>query len=551
MSQKLLGWVSSVRARFSGASGTRGAERAGTFADQAAYRRSSRDLIVLGDAADGREVAVGLVWRTIMLAGERQAAVMAKEARATHFCLVPGEQAVGYGRMPEAKARITHFLRPKSTAAREVTPLAILALRRFGSAAALLALDLGRDRYWLCSLRGGRPTGAEEVLYSREQLLDLLRRTWGESGAVRSEAVVLCTDLAELQNGVGVQPCSLRELLRQPSSPADQLRLVGRTASNRSASMSARLALIGVLAGYAGYSYYTQYQEEQAALKRAAQRAAAPKPLDSVELWGRELAKFSAGRNVPAVASLSRLRESVGAVPQDWLGWGLRSVACTARTTEEASAASEAPPGSANHMQVWNCEARYESGVPSAGSAVGSMSAGMRSRPATFAQLEQAVPAGFTAAFEPITKASLHWSVGVRTQALDLKSLASVSRVNVQIGSALQDIGPALMERPVFSFAAVPDLAAPHNEQGAPVAVPSTVVLPVQASLALRGPLRSIKTIIDHGIAADWTSLTITASAPGQDAPGAAALATSAVLTPIANPSGLTFELKGILYAKN
>ncbi|MCX8518336.1 MAG: hypothetical protein ORN29_09840 [Rhodoferax sp.] len=522
------------------------------------YRRAARDILVLdaGASESGRTVAVNLVWRTVMQAGDKQPAIMARDAGASHYCSVQG--TVGYGKLPSTR----NGLRPTATAA-AITPLALLAMRHIsntvGNTAALLALTLGQGTYWLCSIRNGLPSGPEEVVAS----LDILRGILEEASDLaidnEAESFTLFTDaiagsasdmdIEGLDQGLDarqfsfpVQALTLNELLREQAAPGDVLQAVGisRGTSNNTgrgqgkASSPVRKAVMAglpLLLAYGGYSYYQQEQEEQASIaKAAAERAATEKVIDPAVLWSQAIQSATRHHHAADALVLKTLRSSLGKVPVDWLGWQLKSTSCSVSTTNPTAATAATERG-----RSWDCVASYEA----------------KEQSASFAQLQAAVPAGFSARFLPTTKASLHWAVQQSVAPLEVKTLPFQSQTILDLGSTLQGLRAELTELPSFTFVPLADLVPPKDKSGTAVAQPVSMETPVQASLNLKGPLRSLDSIIQQGIAANWSSLTVQLSDSKLLALDPANAVASINNNSTANTSALTFELSGVVYAKN
>ena len=494
------------------------------------YLRDARALVVLHQ--DGRDVAINLVWRTVIQAGEKQPAIMAREAGASHYCSVEG--TVGYGKLPNTRSGQRH----SQTDTNPITSLALLAIRRVGDLPALLALKLGDDKYWLCSFRNGEPAGPEAMVPSRDEFLSIIANA-REQAIENDKAFTLFTDALPDSDS---EFMSLEELLREPAAPGDVLQPVGTvrasatTGAKRSSGTfkSAFLGLgVPLLLAYGGYSYYQQDQEEKAAIERAEARRKQDKAVISPqEQWNQALQAAIRNRHAADAQLLQALRTSLGKVPVDWIGWQLKTVACTAPV--EAINQPSKPANQTGAPRSWACVANYEA---------------PRMQVATNAQLLAALPTGFSPVFIPTTKATLNWKVPHSAAPLDTKVLPSQSQTLIDLGSALQTLTPALSEPPTFAFVPLPDLVAPKDAAGVDLIRPASLETPVMATLNLKGPLRSLDSIIQSGIAADWSSLTVHLS----DSKPATNDQTnpSASNTANTNASALNFELTGVVYAKN
>jgi hypothetical protein len=515
----------------------------------------------------GYEVAVGLVWRTVLLAGDRQAgANLAQAAGATHFTVVGGAtQTVGYGILPRPKRGLVseQLSGLRSGAKKQATPvpLAVLVARSIGNSAALVVLDLtalmgssealhAGETYWLCSIRAGSPLGPEETVGSRQELQDILNEASLRAAQNEGDGFTLYTDL-DLQGDESnslqfpIKALNVSEVLRQSMSAQDAMQEVRKASSKSSAPAPALIGLCLAGAGLAGYSYYEQDQAESAAQAVLAAQAAAAQTrvIDPAALWNAAVHQATKGAHVANVQSLKDLRAALGKLPVDWMGWDLRAATCEAHESGTAKSiaiaasapAASAPAGVAGSVNIapqitWDCQAQY---VPGTAKAL----------VATNAQLNQATPAGFSATFEPTTKAALNWRVLQSAEPLDIATVPSQSQALIDFASALQDLSPQLTEKPNFSFAPMPGLVAPKDARGMPLVQPRSIEMPLQANITLKGPLRTLDLLTQRGVAAHWTKLTVRVAQalPLADAPSPAANA----------PSALTFDLGGVIYAKN
>ena len=517
-------------------------------------QRAARDLVVVNH--NGRDVAMNLLWRTVMQAGEKQPAIMAREAGASHYCSVNG--TVGYGKLPKTR----NGLRLRPTETTPITPVAMLAARRIGNTAALLALDIGNGNYWLCSLRNGVPFGPESFVTGLAQLLAILQEASDRAIDDEAEAFTLFTDaipnsdsdgdsVPVMQFAFPLQPLTLNELLREQAAPGDVLQPVssvrasgasGATGDKPGSSKFKSMFLglgVPLLLAYGGYSYYQQDKEEKAAIARAEALLKVKPVINPEQLWNQALQAATRNRHAADAQLLRVMRTSLGKVPVDWLGWTLKTVTCSAvpvpvAASKGAVAPMNPPSSPASPSSIWNCVANYEAPRGQLGLA-------------TNAQLLAALPAGFSATFIPTTKAMLSWQVPHSAAPLDPRVLPSQSQALIDLGSALQTLTPALSEPPSFAFVPLPDLVAPKDDAGVTLMRPASLETPLMATLNLKGPLRSLDNIIQSGIAADWNSLAVHLSDTRPVVPDLVSTSASAS-TPA---SAMTFELMGVVYAKN
>jgi len=472
----------------------------------AAQRRAARELLILQDdtGTGVRYLAVGLVWRPLLQAnGARHAATMAKEARATHFTVLPTKVA-GYGVLPKS------FLKKNKGDVGAITPVASLAIGRVGATPALLAIDLGEGETWICVLRNQRPEGAEEILRNavgdNKAVLQRLRELQSAPG---NEDLQLYTDISNAKT-TDSKALSLADLASQPVLPGSQLQLVG--AGGGSGALPRPVMALGIVGAvaYLAYNQYTSFQAEELAAQKAAARALAEQSNNPAAAWKSALANLPNGRNEPSTAALTALRSNLASVPVDWLGWELKSLKCQAQSRKDTG-------------QVWECLALYD---PSP-----------RGRRATNLELSRAVPAGMRVDFAPTTRASLAWSFDVETTPLETDALPTKQSVVLHTASRLQELRPVLSEAPVFVFSPLKGLVEPKTPGGQPIPKPPEISLPLEAALVVHGPLRSMQALSDRSIAADWKSLSV---AVNRDSAAASA-------TPLGDVSARSTEMQSLL----
>lgn len=478
-------------------------------------RRAARELLILQDdtGTGVRDIAVGLVWRPLMMAnGARQAAAMAKEAKATHYVILPSK-TIGYGIVPKRKSE-------KSKASAPATPVAALAIGRLGSANALLAIDIGQGETWICILRNQRPEGAEEILRSDpadpgsvvQRVNDIRRVPGNDDLQVHSDVV--------LSRIPDAKHLSMADLTSQPSMPGGQLQAVAAGGGSGTIPKPILIGTVLVGAAYIGNYLYTSAEAEQAAAGKQAELADLMRSEDPATAWKAALAAMPKGRNQPNVSTLVMLSEKMATTPVNWLGWELKQISCISSERKETG-------------QPWTCQAGYEPSV--------------KGKYATNLELSKAVPSGMQVEFLPTTRANLSWSFESKTDALDSASLPHVERSLVDTASSLQILQSALTEPPTYAFTPIKGIVAPTSRVGQAIERPKDLVLPQEARLVINGPLRVIGALIQSPILADWKTLTVTfkpyvvsqVPPPAQDG----------VYTEAVNRSALMLTLEGSLYA--
>ncbi len=461
-------------------------------------------MLLVKSASSSRELVLGLNWRMIMLSGGTQAAMkLARDAGATHYCMVGG-QTVGYGVLPGKKG---------ASFPDQTTPAALLAARQyFGDG--LYALSLSEKEIWVAQTRSGRPIGRDQVLVDEHGDVAKKAEEWlAERLGIAPESTIY-TDIDISSIGVKSREFSLSLLMTMPIVPGDKLQAVQTGAWTLKNNISQRIRTIGGVAvlvwiAFTAYDYWTESVKAERRAKNAADEKQAEDPN---KVWQDVIRKLSSGRFQPASESLSTLRQSLGNLPVSWKGWKLTNAVCAAKTVVLAA-------------QTWTCVANYE--------------AGEAKNTATNRELSQSVPEGYTAKFKPMQSVSLEWSVIRQVEALKIVSLPTRTYHMLETASKLQELMPALTNTPSFAFTTIA-VAPPRGADGKEIASPAGVRIdiPSEAAINLRGPLRTFDALISRGIDADWRSIKLTYDRQEADE---IKLKTSA----------LQIEFNGNLYAKD
>jgi hypothetical protein len=122
-------------------------------------------------------------------------------------------------------------------------------------------------------------------------------------------------------------------------------------------------------------------------------------------------------------------------------------------------------------------------------------------------------------------------------ESLDLNKLPTRNQHLVETASQLQTLLPAMSSMPSLSFTSS-GVSPPKSNAGADIPKPANIVLPSEAALSISAPLRTIDTLIDRGIAAEWRSLSLSYAA--MSGPANTLLG-----------SALQVQISGVLYAKD
>jgi hypothetical protein len=219
---------------------------------------------------------------------------------------------------------------------------------------------------------------------------------------------------------------------------------------------------------------------------------------------------LSAARANPDVENFFGVRERLGQLPANWKNWKLLSAHCKAQPV-------------AAGRQIWNCFASYGP-QDSAGAA-------------TNLELNAAVPEGFQAKFISMKQAALEWSVSRDVKPLKLNQLPSRQVHGLETTSLLQRYAPVMSSESELVFTSF-KVTPPKTSLGLSIAMPANLILPSEAPLTIRGPLRTIDAFVQRGLSAEWRAISLSYTEAGMD--------TGSPLS-----SALNAQLDGVLYAKD
>ncbi len=465
-------------------------------------RFAARTLQFLQNANGSRTLVLGLNWRAILISGGAKTALdRARAAGATHYCMV-GVQTVAYGRVVVDK----HQAIPE-----QVYPAALLA-SRLTSSEGLFALTLSPTEVWVAVVRNGRPHGFDEVLTDATGNLPVLIRDWlvGKQDQFNSSTVF--TDVALGMSDVKTQPCALANLMVAPVMAKDVLLVLppsswlARIRIPKPVMQFGYLVLMLWLAN-AAWELWSDHVKAEAELAMAAMQRASDDP---VLRWRQALSGLGVSRAHPGADTLTPVRASLGRLPARWDNWRLKFAQCQEKSMQAGK-------------QTWNCTASYE---PPQGPEV-----------ATNRQLHASAPEGYRPKFVSMKQAALEWSVSGDVPPLNVNQLPNRQSHALDTISLLQRYAPALSTAPELKFTPI-KVTPPQTSGGASIAMPPNTILPSEAPLNLRGPLRTIDALIERGLAAQWRAMSLTYIEGAGSSGGVLG-------------SVLEAQLEGVMYAKD
>lgn len=455
-----------------------------------ASKKTAAELIAHHSGA--KAIVLGLQWRSVATTGGNEAATkIARSARASHF-IFRGQQ-IGYGHIP-GKVK---DLPP------QLYPAALLAAKQHaGDGVYILRIDAGA--YWLALIRNGSPTSTDRFVDGIDDVGALaLAREIIDPLLKDGIKIAVFTNI-ERSGFDDVRLASSEDLLDLAMMDEDQLQAVPAISIKIPKPVLVVLALVLLyLLGQRGYSMWQAAERSRA----AAQNAVVEQDL-TLE-WGRAIDTWRQSVSGHGSTGLAMARDSMADLPAQWDGWTLLRSNCTQAPGSSASAGS----------LTWSCSAEYERG-----------NQGILTR-----EIAPRIPARWTVVFTPLNKMRLTWSVVTPRIDMVLDSLPTRDHHHIETVSKLQKIAPALSQLPAFTFAAI-NIPAPVSASGVVAPPDERVAGLASAALNVKGPLRSIDALINSGLEASWTALTL-AYVPTA---GDASIKTSII----------TAEAVGVLYAK-
>lgn len=454
---------------------------------------SASSKAVLVASHDGNKaIAFGLGWRSVATGGGREAAIkMVRGARATHY-IYRGQQ-IGYAAIAGKAADLPHAIYP-----------AALVAAKSQQGDAIYVVHVDGDAYWIALTRNGSPTSSDQFVEDLDDARAL--------AMARELARPLLADNVKLSfytnienSGLdGVRHISSEELLDMAVLDEDLLQPVPPMGLSIPKPVLGVLALAALaMVGQRGYMMYADHKRAHLAASNQVVEE------DPTIAWSRAIDEWRSTVGGPSVDGLKVIRSSMAEVPVKWDGWVLSRTSCS-RTPGPAQ------PGATT--DAWSCSASYTR------SQIGVVTREMVRR----------VPQKWRASFTPLNQMQLAWTVQAPRVPMVIDTLPSVAHHNIETVSKLQTYSSALAQDASFSFGPV-DIKAPVNSAGVPVPADERVGALKQASLSLRGPLRSLDALLNTGMDVSWTSLTLSYAA-GQ---------------PSIKSSAVTAEVNGVMYAKN
>lgn len=472
----------------------RGKSSAGSAKEGTALERGAIQLLPMDESND-RALAFNLQWRSVVTAGgDVEAIRVARAAKANHYTVVGS--STGFGKV---------LGKPATWPSKIYSASAVAAHYYGGSTLILLEIDKDSREYWVAVSVHGQPSTVDSF-WAGASLSEVIAAAQRQIEAHAEDGVSLqvYSNIEGLTELGEVKHCNLLDLA---GAAQGQETLVKRVpAAGPSLPKPMIYAIGGLVVVGIGVKGYQMLEA-----KRRAEAAAANVIVeeDPSVAWTRVIDEWRAGRAAPDGNGLQSVRQSLDAVPAAWYGWILARTVCQANPIAVGQA-----------TQAWACTATYQ------------RTPGAR----LTREMKPLIPQGWSVAFTPLNQMQASWTVSQAATQIDLSKIGPADGHLIETVSRLQRLQPGLSMEPSFAFVPV-EIVAPKRSDGTSVGQDQRVEGLKQATLNLRGPLRSIDAVAAEGIPVTWTAITISYE-PTSTKPG---LTSSAVMA----------DAQGLLYAKN
>lgn len=454
---------------------------------------------------ESKSLVFGVNWRYVAsrTSGRADATKLARKTNSTH--LLFKHQQYGFAQVPASGVGTLY-------------PAAQVVARQNGGDA-LYLIKVFDGEYWIAVIRGSQPSDIDRVLHF-ENDGQALEAAHEELKRISDDDIELnvYTNLpdSEIPKALFVTPS---DLLKWAVNEDDQFVELPKGQSTFPKPLVVGIGVAAfLLIAFKGWGMYQQHERQRlAALNVIVEE-------DPESAWKRAIQTWTASRASQDPRGLLAARVSLGATPLLWGGWYLQVASCTAAAPAATplAPAEGAPPAAVASVRAWSCSATYQR-LP-----VGSPNRDMTAR---------ALP-GWSIQYKGLEQIIASWAVEQAVSQLKTEDFESTSFHQVETVSRLQKLLPAIaqMNAPVFANAVI---APPKKSDGTAFPMPPGLPQIMEAELTLKAPLRSVDALIEGGIAADWTQISISYAPSTSDS--------SLSL----RGSAMTADVRGVIYAKN
>jgi hypothetical protein len=464
-----------------------------------------------GDCA----LALGLTWLPLTAGVSTASAVSAAVSnKATHVVHGSGNSAVGLARLkrPDLKYLRNHKV------VRVLSAAALLArLKPIGTAMVVLPLhgdppaeDLGAESgqsadtelFWVAAVSNGAVLRGHDLVCDStrvDQVWSQLQARYQDKAARFDEGAEFgWADLVEAAAQTDASETDAEAELR----PVKVSTGTALKSLPKSVRVGAALIVVAALAQYVAIPLIT--------VQLAKYRKSREPKVDPVAFWQGAFADWASGKRLAGEPAIRAALDGIGALPGTIARWQLASAGCEAEPLRSA----------------WKCTAQYVWPADAVGE-----------NASTSAAFKAAAPADWSLDWKPLGTVTVRFAVKAEMAKFDAKALQTRDWHLVETPTFLQGLDRVteLGGKPLGEFARVA-VPAPKLPNGAVVAMPASIQLPLVAPLQVDGPLRSISEKVARMPHVSWKKVTVTVA--------------RTVKEPDRLKSGLKAQLQGEIYAK-
>jgi hypothetical protein len=485
-------------------------------------KEQAPNLTLIG--TEQKMLALGLSWGVVVVSQAKARESVVSKARnmsATH--MVSGTRWYGLGRSTD-----------KNTLIKETAAGALVAAQCAGEGKHLFALELSSNpmfsKVWLCVLETDR--GVSNLTVTQDRLLNK-----GEAVLPAIQAHLQAHDNLTVWSNIDLSGINGDELPSEKLKTFELTQLFSGDLNPRfllePSSKNSKLKTILILLTVFAFACVAMFFGYQAWLKNKADKARALE-LEIQQLTENPKALWSAAKrnwalNIPTPNKdqIDVALQSVLSLPITWQGWPLDKAAC-----KQVAAKAPIPtnPGSSlpknpQLLKDWSCQATYKRG---------SALSTNRELMANPVKAIESIRIEFLS-FESV---QISWTVpGYEGQTpIQLDQLKTRQEHQLSTVAFLQEASPTLADLIPISFVPIV-IPPPRRADGSTIAAAVNEGVLYQATLTLKGPLRSVSAVLSRGLAANWSALNV------QVSPFSGAITSKT--------SAYNAELKGEIYAQD
>ena len=327
-------------------------------------------------------------------------------------------------------------------------------------------------KVWICGLDSGRPSNGFDALVSDIEAPARLEAFLQQRGISEAECGIY-GDASGMPGSINPTDWeAVTAIQGEGDYAALQPTQVGLIEGMSPAQRAGALIVLFLFGTWYGWGEYGKYRR-----KKAAQQALAQEQDPTAE-WNAAIRKWADAQIAPGGGPLLAVREGISHVPTQIAGWTASSFTC-----------SLGQPG-------WTCVGAY------------GRREHVKQDPTTL-QFKRAAPEGWKINAKSLDAIDVVFEVPVTQPALVLDSLKTPAFYMEEAVSELQKISRAFASVSMAQFLPVA-IQTPMNKEGRAIPEPAGIAKPVQSTVVLNGPMRSIDLDQVSRLPVAWKSFNLT-----------------------------------------